>query len=472
MSVIGALMKSNNVHSLEQAFGLPDITSAPIRAAMREWYALYYADDAVSPPDCEWDNSQRLPCVIVNKLTKAVFSEYSAGVVSAGEQATPRERFFSAALEALDARQGLAMQHSLVGGECLLKPVFGARGLYWLVIPRTNYCVFSRSPEGEPTDIGTLERTVQGKQYYTLTERRRVEADGRLTIESRLYQSSTADTLGGLVPLATLPQYAALQPSVTLPIPLWGVGLARLRTPMLNCVDDSPSPVSVYAACVGLLHRVQENDALLNGEFERGQSRIIAADDMLYTKIDEEGRSRKHLRDNVFTALDDDPDTVGVTIFSPTLREQSFLARDNALMRRIENLIGLKRGILSEVEAAQRTATEITSTDGEYNLTIIDFQQQWERAVREAMALADALGQMYHQCPVGDPPDFSIDWGNGVLYDDDKERQRDMDMAAAGLLRGEIVLARRFNLPCETPEDLAAIREKYMPELDNMLGEG
>ena len=35
----------------------------------------------------------------------------------------------------------------------------------------------------------------------------------------------------------------------------------------------------------------------------------------------------------------------------------------------------------------------------------------------------------------------------------------------AGLLKPELALAKKYDLPSETPEDLAAIREKYMPEM-------
>ena len=100
--------------------------------------------------------------------------------------------------------------------------------------------------------------------------------------------------------------------------------------------------------------------------------------------MDENGE-RRALCDNVFTAIDDMPENVGITIFSPAFREQSFLARKTEYLRNCETLIGLKRGILSEVEAVERTAKEITSSEGDYNLTIIDFQQMWEKAVREAV---------------------------------------------------------------------------------------
>ena len=32
-------------------------------------------------------------------------------------------------------------------------------------------------------------------------------------------------------------------------------------------------------------------------------------------------------------------------------------------------------------------------------------------------------------------------------------------------LKPELALAKKYDLPSETPEDLAAIREKYMPEM-------
>ena len=35
----------------------------------------------------------------------------------------------------------------------------------------------------------------------------------------------------------------------------------------------------------------------------------------------------------------------------------------------------------------------------------------------------------------------------------------------SGLLKPELALAKKYDLPSETPEDLAAIREKYMPEM-------
>lgn len=125
----------------------------------------------------------------------------------------------------------------------------------------------------------------------------------------------------------------------------------------------------------------------------------------------------------------------------------------------------MKRGLLSEVEAAERTATEITSSAGEYNLTIIDFQRMWENTVREAMRVCGILGQLYNVSGAHEVAEdtVSIDWGNGILYDESKTWEDYKSMVGSGLLKPEIALGWRFNMPTDTEEDLAAIRKKYMP---------
>ena len=267
------------------------------------------------------------------------------------------------------------------------------------------------------------------------------------------------------MPLDSLPQYADLQEEYTFEKPIGGVGIAWLKVPIENCVDGSLDCVSVYAPATGLIQNIDRNEAQLSGEFERGKSRIIASADML--EIDETGR--KKLSASVFTGLDEAPEDVGITVFSPALREQSYLERKREYLRNVESLIGLKRGLLSEVEAVERTAKEVTSSEGDYNLTIIDFQRMWEKALREAARLCGILGQLYHVPGAHEVEDDSIvvDWGNGVLYDEEKTWEEYKDMVASGLLKPEIALGWRFNMPTDTEAQLAKIRKKYMPDTED-----
>lgn len=440
----------NNADGYALAFKASDITTEKMKRAIPEWFDLYYQKE---PYDGE-DPCQQIPYTIVRKLTKTVFSEY---------EATSKDAYADGILAALAKKSTDAMQMALIGGESKLKPIPTGDGFRFVVVPRYNILVFGRDAEGNMSDIGTVERSASGNAYYTLLERRTVDEGGYLTIRNRLFRSYNKDNLGQEVPLSSVPQYEQLDPEYTFTKPIGSLGLIGLQMPIANCVDGSPDHVSVYAAATGLIHNINRNEAQLNGEFDRGESRIIVSSDMLARDKD----GHVDLEDHVFVGLDDDQETVGITTFSPALREASFLARKQEYLRNVENLIGLKRGLLSEVEAAERTATEITSSAGEYNLTIIDFQRMWEQAVKEALRVCGILGQLYKIPGAHEVAEDAavINWGNGVLYDEQKTWEDYKSMVSAGLLKPEIAMGWRFNMPTKTEADLKKIREQLMPDV-------
>jgi len=425
-----------SIYNYEAAFGAADITSKAMRNAMQDWHNAYYGLGGGDP-------CQRLAYTLVSKLTRTVFGEYAASA----EHPVVKNW-----LDKLNLKATQALQLALVGGECWLKPCPGAEGFTFTLVPRENMLVFGRDPEGVPTDVGMVEKSIDGKYYYTLLERRTVGADGLLTVENKLLRSLNDQNPGTEVPLKVLSRYAELPQKVTLPVQM-GLGMVSVRTPILNCVDGSADAVAVFAPAMELIAAVDENEAQLRGEFRRGQSRIIVSRDML----DE----NRQLSSEVFVGLDEDPDRVGITVFSPQLREQSYLARKQEYLRNIESVIGLKRGTLSDVNMDQRTATEVAASAAEYNLTVMDLQRMWERAVRETMALCDLLAGLYG-LPGGDPT-VSIDWGNGVLYDEDVLWQEYLQMVDKGLIKPEIALGWRFGMDTATEAERAVVRSKLMP---------
>lgn len=458
MHIFNALF-NNNVFSYEDAFGAKDVTSDYMKAAIVDWGRLFYDAE----PDDHEDPCQRIPYTLVNKLTKTTFGEY---------QATAKDDFTRSVLESLNRQKTRAVHAAMMGGMAFLKPYPSGAGVAFAVIPRSNVLIFGKDNEGNPLDIGTAERTAYGAKYYTLLERRTVGADGHLTLRNKLYESNSADSLGKRVPLATLARYQYLQDEYTFQNPM-GLGAAVIRCPAPNCVDGSDDPVAVFAPAAGLIHRINQNEAQLSGEFERGESRVIVSADMLGMRTDEDGHRRGVFEEHIFTGLDESPDEIGVTIFSPTLRESSFLARKTEYLRNVESLIGLKRGILSEVEAADRTATEVTSSEGDYALTITDFQNMWRDALRDAIRIAGTIATLYNVPGAHEinPDDISIDWGNGVLYDEQKTWTDYKAMVASGLLKPEIAVGWYFGMPTDTEAQLNKIRAKYMPEIESMTQE-
>lgn len=427
-------------YDYQQAFGAYDKTTEAMQKAMGHWLKLYYRADKTK----ESDPSQRIAYTVVQKLLRTVFSEYSISCDS---------KFYGGVLDKLNSQKQTAMQHALITGTCFIKPCPEKGGFGFCLIPRQNVLVFGRDAEGNITDMGTVETSVRGRWYYTLLERRSVDEAGLLTIENRLYRSLNSEHLGSQVALREHPSYETLPDRYTYDVPLGGIGMVAMGTPMLNCVDGSADSVSVYAAAAGLIDLIDRNEAQLSGEFDRGQSRIIASKDML----DENDR----LTQNLFVGLDEDPDTVGLHIFAPQLREQSYIARKQEYLRSVESVIGLQRGMLSDVNVQERTATEVSASEGEFNLTVMDFQRMWQKALEDTLGLCRILADIYGISRETCPP-VSIDWGNGILYDEDKLWDDYKDMVARGLIAPEVALGWRFGMKADTAQDREAIRNKYM----------
>ena len=433
-----------SIYDYEARFGAADKTTKAMKTAIEDWFDLYYRVDHEE----NRDPSQRIAYTVVNKLVKAVFSEYTA---------TAEDGSYQHLVNALDTHKSSAVQLALVGGECYLKPCPAESSFQFTLIPRNNILIFGTDGEGNPVDVGTAERSAHGKYFYTLLERRSLDAQGLLTIQNQLFRSGSSDSLGTQVSLREHPAYGNLQESYRFEVPLGGIGLVRMKTPMLNCVDGSWDGVSVYAAVAGLIRNIDENEAQLKGEFARGESRVILSRDML-----RDGE----LQDHLFVGLDEDPEAVGMTVYSPELRFEAYLARKQEYLRNVESMVGMRRGMLSDANMEERTATEITSSAGDFNLTVIEFQKMWETAQAETLKLCGKLAALY-QLPLPEEMKATVDWGNSTLYDEDKIWEDYRQMVSMGLMAPEVALGWRFNLPANTEADRQVIREKYMPQ-ENM----
>jgi len=430
-----------SIYSYEQAFGAADKTSSAMRKAIERWFEMYYESTASE----EADPCQRIPYTVVNKVVKSVFGEYKA---------TADKPLGQRILKELEEKKQLAMQLALIGGTCYIKPCPHRTGFSFTLIPRNSVLIFGRDSAGRPTDMGFVEKCVQGNAYYTLLERRTVDGEGYLTISNKLYRSQDSRNLGTEVPLKNVSAYAGLAESYRFEKPVGSVGLVTMQLPMLNCVDGSCDGVAVYAPAEGLIRNIDRNEAQMNGEFSRGESRVFASRDLLDGELG--------LQEHLFVGLDDDPERVGITVFSPKLREESFLARKQEYLRNVESLLGLRRGMLSDSNIEDRTATEITASATDFSLTVLDFQRIWQGAVEKVMALCGLLAELY-DLPDREVGELRFDWGNGTLYDQEKIWADYMEMVSKGILKPEVALAWRFGMT-----DEKAIREKLMPQQEGV----
>ncbi len=252
---------------LEQAFGKSDVTSVKMRAAVREWFDLYYG-----VPRAGEDTAPRVAALIVGKLCRTVFAEYETRLPP--EAPDPLRR----SLSALNAAAKTAMQYALVGGECLLKPVPRDGAFDFAAIRRDCYVPLARDAHGSLLAVGTMERhSVDGRQY-ALLERRTAGADG-LTIETRLFELN-GQTLGRCVPLATLPACAELVPQLVLP-GVQGRRAGRAENAADELCGRQHRRGQHLRPGGGSAARTGPCEEQLNAEFANGASRVFASEDLL-----------------------------------------------------------------------------------------------------------------------------------------------------------------------------------------------
>ena len=217
-----------------------DCTSPAMKAAIRDWFRLYFDDTATE----EEDPCQRLPVAVVGRLSRACFGEY---------EASGQKDFAKVVLSKLETVRRKAMQLALIGGESWLKPLPGPAGFSFAVMRRDAVAVLGRDAQdaqGEASDLVSAEVTRQSGKWYTLLERRTQTAEG-VRIENRLFVSHNADDLGSPVGLGTLEKYTGLKPQLMLPgvsglglVPLPGIYFAFLA-----------AAVPAYLLTVGLAKR-------------------------------------------------------------------------------------------------------------------------------------------------------------------------------------------------------------------------
>lgn len=298
MSIVKALF-DQSVISTDECFGQPDVTSQEMRDAINAWRNTYLKREG----DKASDPCMRMAYVIVHKLQKGVFAEYSSDILD--KEKTAKGKWMDRNLSQLDLIRDSILQWMLIGGECWVKPVprpgpDGSTIFAPLLVHRTDAVILAREPDGRVTSIVTAEHTARGSQYYTLLERRTVDANGYLTIENKLYVSFDRGALGIRTALSKLDRYAQLPDLYTYPVPVGGVGMTPLRVPLANCVDGSMDAISIYEPAMGLIRNIDQNEKQLNDEFELARHRLIAPAEMLKTGRD----GRRTLDDSVFVALE------------------------------------------------------------------------------------------------------------------------------------------------------------------------
>ena len=245
----------------------------------------------------------------------------------------------------------------------------------------------------------------------------------------------SASNLGREIPLTAVPEWASLQPKTVIE----GVDrllFAYFRMPEANTVDPySPLGVSGYSRAIQLIKDADMQYSRLLWEYEAGEMAIDVDRDALKFMTDPKGEGYTVLpekQQRLFRKVDlNTEDTYNV--FAPGLRDVSIVHGLNTILMRIEDIIGISRGTLSDVNTQEaKTATELKILKQRSFATNADIQMALQDALSDVVYVMDVYCTLYDITPAGEY-EVSFEWDDSILVDSESELSKRITLMQNGL---------------------------------------
>lgn len=435
----------------EREFGVSPAVSQKMEKNISLWYSMFVND----PP---WQNcdvvSTGLPAAICREVARPVLVEFTANITGSKRADYLQECFdqaqegFQNALELGLALGGVAFK-PYIYGEQLLVDVTGAAAFQPTKFDPAGRCVggvFRDKPA-----------KVNGKYYIRLESH---ELDGTTyTIRNKAYYSDASGTVGGDAPLNAVPEWADIQPEITIQ-GMEGPLFAYFKPPVSNSVDaNSPCGMSIYGdnATVQFIKQADEQWERLRWEFKSSERKVL---------MDGTSSTADMFNKRLFEVGPFSPTGDFFEHIEPQIRDEALYRGFQNILRRIEFNVGLSYGDISDPQTIEKTATEIKSGKQRKYVLIDSVQSALTHTFDTLLYALDTYATLYNLAPFGEY-EVSYDWGDSILEDDDKkEKERandrqDLDMGAMGMLE------YRMKWYCE---DEATAR-KMLPKLQDMVTE-
>ena len=413
-----------------------------------------------SPP---WINDEVVPLgipgAIANELARLATIEFKSEINN-------NEGLNEIYQELIDVLR-INTEYACAKGGLIFKPYFNGKNIEIDLIHQDNFLPISYNAIGEITAAVFLEYKIIGNKKYTRLEYHDFK-EGNYTIKNIAYVKSNLvkdNSLGKRTILASVPEWSQLQEEITInniTRPLF----SYFKIPQANAIDvNSPLGVSCYAKASDLIKEADKQYSRILWEYEATEIAINASESLFVRKEDgtyelPKGKERLY---RIFP-WEDREGKRNLDTFSPDIRDSNLFNGLNNILRKVEFNCGLAYGILSDINDVSKTATEIKTSRQRSYSTVKDIQKSLEKALKDLIVSMNDLATLYklNISPIDIDKDVSFDWDDSLVLDKDSELESMRNDVAAGILRPEIYLAKKYGVSEE--EAL-----KMMPDVEDSI---
>lgn len=240
-----------------------------------------------------------------------------------------------------------------------------------------------------------------------------------------------------------------------------------IKVPRANNIDPySPLGASVYSRATEVIEQADRQFSRILWEYDATEAAVHASTDL----FDSDKKGKPILpkgRERLYRAFDFEGKEEGSFLkeYAPTIRDTSLFNGLNKYFQRIEFLVGLSYGTISDPQQIEKTAEEIRTSKQRSFTVVSRMQSAWDNGLDHLIYAMDVFCTLYNLAPAG-AVEKTTSWGDGVLEDTDKEYQRRWAMVVAGKYKLEKFFAWYFGCTEEEAAEYipAAPTGNYPPE--------
>ena len=237
--------------------------------------------------------------------------------------------------------------------------------------------------------------------------------------------------------------------------------LGYVKSPINNRKTNDKYGVPITYGCDSIIAEIKETMKQMLDEF-RAKKTFIGIDITMFDKNDklpDTGIFKKFLFDDKDKKFE---------VYDPAFR--SYTERLQELYRRLEDAIGTSRGIISDVQTQNATATEIKRSMYDTFTIVDDMRSNIEKGLEDFFYACNVLANAFNLSPQGEYK-ISFEWSYSLLEDTQAEFSQMMQAESKGIVSK--VEIRQWMNPDETLEEseqaIQKIKEEN-PDIDDILG--
>ena len=232
-----------------------------------------------------------------------------------------------------------------------------------------------------------------------------------------------------------------------------------IKSPINNRKTDDKYGVPITYGCDSTISEIKETMKQLFREYKLKEA-FVGADITMFN-----GKDALPVN-GLFKKIDSGQDDF-FEVFDPQFRP--YTDRLQELFRRLEHEIGTSAGILSEVNTANATATEIKRSMYDTFTIVDDMRSNVEKGIEDFLYSANVLANAYNLSPQGEY-EVSFDWDYSLLEDSQEAFSQLITAQSKGIVSE--VEVRQWLKPDETLEDSQKAIEEIKasePTIDELI---